>query len=430
MALFIEDPHLQPAHLGLPPIYNTHRFPRLCRSVAHFPFPAGHCLRTCPTSWPICRLKLVRRVETGAASTCLFLWWKKPRHSSRNTVSLGPFLSSGGLCGWVLETICPNAIGGVGDLSGCPLSPPPPAARPLLTTGRHFLVFRPDLGYACIPCDTHDQLGPCEPFLDARFGTRYRKAVTAASGAGLESATYRHNWRTDGVPRRNVWRKVDNRFFLRLVIDLVDTAVDSSRGGSRLLANHRGYGCDASLGSPSPSPVSRHPSTPTATSSSSTPSSASSSADPPRTLLRGILSQQPGVPLGLNLHALQPGHPALRPAATNGSNGEYHHHHHGHPNPHGKPGKSPFTDGMIRLDGRRSCWPFCGAARRVGRAGNEMSTDQILIGHPGRHNPLSGRTLDGGRPSAAFCDMLAQPSVATWCLRFGKKSDRTQPMVR
>ena len=170
------------------------------------------------------------------------------------------------------------------------------------------------------------------------------------------SATYRHNWRADGVLRRNVWRPVDNRFFLRLVIDLVDTAVDSSRGASRLLANHRSYGCDASLGSPSPSPVSRHPSTPTATSSSSTPSSASSSADPPRTLLRGILSQQPGVPLGLNLHALQPGHPALRPAATNGSNGEYHHHHHGHPNPHGKPGKAPFTGhGMIRPDGGRSC---------------------------------------------------------------------------
>ena len=120
----------------------------------------------------------------------------------------------------------------------------------------------------------------------------------------------------------------------------VDTAVDSRSGvGKRLLANR-----SFSLGqSPTTSPIQPHPASASAGSTSST-GAGSTGADPPRTLLRGILSQQPGVPLGLNLHILQPGHPALRPA-THGSGTDYilphtGSHHSSLLHPHaGKPGK-------------------------------------------------------------------------------------------
>jgi len=148
----------------------------------------------------------------------------------------------------------------------------------------------------------------------------------------------------------------------------VDTAVDGSRGGSagRLVlqaARNNGYNSETgsptttAAGSAQSSTVSRQlhqlqqlqqqqpPTTTTTTTTSPV------SAEPPRTLLRGILSQQPGAPvpglaannnsanavLGLvNLHSiLQPGHPALRPAGPADHHqqqqqqqpGPYHHHH-------------------------------------------------------------------------------------------------------
>ena len=148
---------------------------------------------------------------------------------------------------------------------------------------------------------------------------------------------------------------------------VVDTAVDGSRAGSagRLVlqaARNNGYNTETgsptttAAGSAQSSTVSRQqlhqlqqqqpPTTTTTTTSSSSPIS----SEPPRTLLRGILSQQPGasVPglvannnnnsavLGLvNLHSiLQPGHPALRPAGPADHHqqqqqqpGPYHHHH-------------------------------------------------------------------------------------------------------
>lgn len=88
------------------------------------------------------------------------------------------------------------------------------------------------------------------------------------------------------------------------------------------------------------------PGTPTGRNAPTTPG-ASTSAEPPRTLLRGILSQQPAVAPGpaqnsaavlslVNLHSmLQPGHPALRPAGPSDASyhpGQMHH-------PFVKPGK-------------------------------------------------------------------------------------------
>ena len=125
----------------------------------------------------------------------------------------------------------------------------------------------------------------------------------------------------------------------------VDTAVDNRGGvGKRLLASR-----SFSLGqSPTTSPIQPHPASTSAGSTSSTVAG-SRAAEPPRTLLRGILSQQPGVPLGLNLHILQPGHPALRPT-THGSGADYilphtGSHHSSLLHPHaGKPGKYPTSE--------------------------------------------------------------------------------------
>jgi len=112
--------------------------------------------------------------------------------------------------------------------------------------------------------------------------------------------------------------------FFFIFASAVDTKVDGGGrihpAGSRILA------------AVAAAAAARQPSAP--------PPAASSSSEPPRTLLRGILSQQPsgsvvsgGVGL-VNLHSiLQPGHPALRP----GDQPSYHpslaHH------PHVKPGK-------------------------------------------------------------------------------------------
>lgn len=126
---------------------------------------------------------------------------------------------------------------------------------------------------------------------------------------------------------------------LSLFFGLVDTAVDGSgrhgvAGASRLVLqavagrNNGSYSISDS-NSPITPPVSRQlqqqqQQQPPAT------------TEPPRTLLRGILSQQPGASimttgtsgptLGLvHLHSiLQPGHPALRPAGPN-DQPSYHH---------------------------------------------------------------------------------------------------------
>lgn len=163
----------------------------------------------------------------------------------------------------------------------------------------------------------------------------------------------------------------DDNFGVFFSFCAVDTAVDGSRGGSagRLVlqaARNNGYNTETgsptttAAGSAQSSTVSRQlhqlqqlqqqqqqPPTTTTTTTTTSPVS----AEPPRTLLRGILSQQPGatVPglaatnnsanavLGLvNLHSiLQPGHPALRPAGPADHQqqqqqqqpGPYHHHH-------------------------------------------------------------------------------------------------------
>lgn len=143
--------------------------------------------------------------------------------------------------------------------------------------------------------------------------------------------------------------------------------MDGSRAGSagRLVlqaARNNGYNTETgsptttAAGSAQSSTVSRQQlhqlqqqQPPTTTTTTTSSSSSPVSSEPPRTLLRGILSQQPGasVPglvannnnsavLGLvNLHSiLQPGHPALRPAGPADHHqqqqqqpGPYHHHH-------------------------------------------------------------------------------------------------------
>lgn len=131
------------------------------------------------------------------------------------------------------------------------------------------------------------------------------------------------------------WTRVLTQPFFVLLA--VDTAVDGSRAGRLVLQAVRSFG-----GSPSDA---GSPGTPSGRSGPPTTPGASTSAEPPRTLLRGILSQQPAASGGsahnsaavlslVNLHSiLQPGHPALRPAGP--SDPSYHASQH----PFVKPGK-------------------------------------------------------------------------------------------
>ena len=118
-------------------------------------------------------------------------------------------------------------------------------------------------------------------------------------------------------------RKSSDDSFVFFFLCAVDTKVEGGRGGAagaRILA---AAAAAAALSSP---PASHQ----------------RPAAEPPRTLLRGILSQQPSGGVGnavglVNLHSiLQPGHPALRPGCHD--QGQSYHPSLAH-HPHVKPGK-------------------------------------------------------------------------------------------